>query len=147
MVVVMVKVMLPRRRFPGGSLARNSAPNAKASARRQRASAGGARLAALVHRIRRHSARGDRAARQAVNCLHGRGYGLGVRLGPAKTSGQALKKISDLGARHRLILILRLVFLWLGNIRILFAHANLIVICLELCARIRRATSKLTLPL
>jgi hypothetical protein len=129
----MVKMMLPRLRFTRRGRAGNSAPNAKASSGGQRPSASGAGFAALVRRIRRRQAGWNRAARQAINRLDGGGYGFGIRLGPPKTPRQPLKEIFNLRARHGLIftsiLILRLIFVRIGfgNIRIVFAHANLIV--------------------
>jgi hypothetical protein len=123
----MMKVMLPRLRFTRRGLAGNSAPNAKASSGGQRASASGAGFASLARRIRRRGARGNRAARQAIDRLDRGGYGLGIRLGPAKTPGQPLKKIFNLRARHRLIIGPTFIRIWFGNIWIVFAHANLIV--------------------
>ncbi len=65
--------------------------------------------------------------------FYGRSHGLGIRLRPVKTAGESLKKIFNLLACDRLIL---LVLGWTGRIRIVFGHGNLIVIRCH-CRRIR----------
>jgi hypothetical protein len=60
--------------------------------------------------------------------FHSRSHGLGIRLGPAKAAGQPLKKLIDLPAFNRAFdeLPLRLVRFWIGGIRRVCGHGNLI---------------------
>jgi hypothetical protein len=52
--------------------------------------------------------------------FYGRSHGLGIRLRPAKVAGEPLKKLFDLLAFDGLVL------LWIGRIRIICGHGNLI---------------------
>jgi len=61
-----------------------------------------------------------------VDRFYGRGYGFGIRLRPAKTAREPVKKIFDLLAGDRLVLLL--ILGGIGRIRIVFGHGNLIVI-------------------
>jgi hypothetical protein len=73
-----------------------------------------------------------RAAREALDGFHRRSHGLGIRLRPAEVAGEALKKIFNLLACDRLVVLLigrlslTLILRRSGRIWILFGHGNLI---------------------
>ena len=115
----------------GDRLARHSAAGAKASARRERTSAGSAGVARVIciTSIRitfvrvtgcRQVLSGGRAARHAMDRFHGRSDSFGVRLRPAKVAGEPLKKFFDLLAFDGLV------FFGIGRIRLVCGHGNLI---------------------
>jgi len=56
--------------------------------------------------------------------LYGRSHGFGIRLRPAKVAGEPLKKLFDLLAFGGLVVLW--IGLWIGRIRIVCAHGNLI---------------------
>jgi Na+-translocating ferredoxin:NAD+ oxidoreductase RnfE subunit len=60
--------------------------------------------------------------------FHRRSHGLGIRLRPAKVAGEPVKKLFDLFAFDGAFdgLVLPLVLLWIGRIRIVCGHGNLI---------------------
>lgn len=134
MMIVVVNVMLragARVRRRGGitspRLVGDTAPDTKACARRQRASAFGAddTVGRLLRLASRRQALRRLAPRHAMDRFHGRSHGLGIRLGPAKAAGQPLKKLVDLLAFGELLLLL--VRFWIGGIRMVCGHSNLIV--------------------
>jgi hypothetical protein len=52
--------------------------------------------------------------------FYGRSHSLGIRLRPAKVAGESLKKLFDLFAFDRLVPF------WMGGIRIVCGHGNLV---------------------
>jgi hypothetical protein len=127
MMVVVVKVMLSDTGsrwssggIAGNRLAGNAARGTKASARRQRKPASRADAARRFRlTIRSHVVRG-RVSRHAMNRFLRRCHGLRIRLRPAKVARQPLKKLVNLLAFDELILF------WIGRIRLVFGHGNLI---------------------
>jgi hypothetical protein len=135
MMIVVVKVMLGATGsrlssgITGDRLAADSAPDTKASARRQCTSAGCAGVARFVRFTGRRQILRGRAARHAMNRFYGRSHGLGIRLRPAKVAGEPLKKLIDLLAFDGDSDVLVLVWigkLWIGRIRMVCGHGNLI---------------------
>jgi hypothetical protein len=105
MMIVVVNVMLRAGAIvqrsggvSGGGLLRDSAPDTKASACRQRTSALGAGVAGLVGvagccQILRRC-----VPRNAMDRFDRRSHSLGIGFGPAKIAGESLKKLFDLMA-------------------------------------------------
>jgi hypothetical protein len=137
MMIVMVKVMLGGI-GPGGSgsasdgFVGDSAPDTKASTGGQRTSAGGADVGRVILGTGHRDGLRGGAARHALNGLDRSGHGLIVRLGPAKVGGETLKKICDLLAFDRLLVVLAglprrtIILLGAGRVRIVFGHGILI---------------------
>jgi len=105
MMIVVVNVLLRAGEIvqrsggvSGGGLLRDSAPDTKASARRQRTSAFGAGVAGLVGVPSRRQILRRCAPRNALDRFDRGRYSLGIGFGPAKIAGEPLKKLFDLMA-------------------------------------------------
>jgi hypothetical protein len=140
MMIVVVNVMLRAGAIvqrscgvSGGGLLRDSAPDTKASARRQRTSAFGAGVARLVRGTGRRQVLRRRAPRHALDRFYRRSHSLGIGFGPAKIAGESLKKLFDLMAFEGLIIPLVLLYFvplwivlfWIGRTWMVCAHGNL----------------------
>ncbi len=132
-MIVVVYVMLTRSSAHnwgpifGRGLIRNSTPDAKASARRQRFGTiwtGAAWFFRLA--CRGKFQRDCGTTRHAMDRFDRRRQGLGIRLGPAKIVGELLEKLVDLFALDGLIRR----FLWLpiGQLGIVLAQWNLVLV-------------------
>ena len=102
----------------------DSAPDTEASVRRQGASASRAGVAHFVRVTGRRQVLRSRASRHALDGFHRRGHGLGIRLRPAEGAGEPLKQIFEFLALNGLVLLW--IGLWIGTIRIVCGHGNLI---------------------
>ena len=132
MMVVMVDVVLGSGRwdcrFRGCSSVRDSAPDAKASASRQRTSAGRASIARIVGLSRRSEIVGRGvAAGHSLDHLYGSGDGLGIGLWPAKTAGEPLKELLDLLAANGAFsnVVFFIFFVFIGRNRMV-GHGSLV---------------------
>ena len=110
MMIVVVVVMLASSGGRGSngigatSLGGESAGETEASAGRESASAGGAGAGGLVGFAGGRKVLRGGVARHAMDGFHGCGYGLGIRLRPAKAAGEPLKKIVNSAGFELLVL-------------------------------------------